>query len=158
VPIKAGANASRKETFLVMIRRSPNVTGSLHIGPRVFKHNTLTGTFWLAWHACARVRPLLAGPVRDHAGLFCDPDSVVGTTLKLAKTAKRRKPNFHPRGISPAKVWEQKPKVRGGTMHSRPAQKVLAPRFDLGSAMAFSTCRRGPGACGRRKRYFTIGP
>ena len=101
---KAGANASRKETFSVMIP-PPNVTGSLHMGHAF--NNTLQDIL-VRWHRM-RGFDTLWQPGQDHAGIATQ----MVVERELAKDGKRR--NDFTREEFTAKVWEQKQKS-GGTI------------------------------------------
>jgi len=61
---KAGANASREETFTIMIP-PPNVTGALHVGHAF--NNTLQDIL-IRWHRM-RGFDTLWQPGQDHAGI-----------------------------------------------------------------------------------------
>ena len=101
---KAGANASRKETFSVMIP-PPNVTGSLHMGHAF--NNTLQDIL-VRWHRM-RGFDTLWQPGQDHAGIATQ----MVVERELAKDGKRR--TDFTREDFTAKVWEQKQKS-GGTI------------------------------------------
>ena len=101
---KAGANASRKETFAVMIP-PPNVTGSLHMGHAF--NNTLQDIL-VRWHRM-RGFDTLWQPGQDHAGIATQ----MVVERELAKDGKRR--TDFTREDFTAKVWEQKQKS-GGTI------------------------------------------
>ena len=101
---KAGANASRKETFSVMIP-PPNVTGSLHMGHAF--NNTLQDIL-VRWHRM-RGFDTLWQPGQDHAGIATQ----MVVERELAKDGKRR--TDFTREEFTAKVWEQKQKS-GGTI------------------------------------------
>ena len=101
---KAGANASRSETFSVMIP-PPNVTGSLHMGHAF--NNTLQDIL-VRWHRM-RGFDTLWQPGQDHAGIATQ----MVVERELAKDGKRR--TDFTRDEFTAKVWEQKQKS-GGTI------------------------------------------
>ena len=101
---KAGANASREETFSVMIP-PPNVTGSLHMGHAF--NNTLQDIL-VRWHRM-RGFDTLWQPGQDHAGIATQ----MVVERELAKDGKRR--TDFTREEFTAKVWEQKQKS-GGTI------------------------------------------
>ena len=101
---KAGANASRTETFSVMIP-PPNVTGSLHMGHAF--NNTLQDIL-VRWHRM-RGFDTLWQPGQDHAGIATQ----MVVERELAKDGKRR--TDFTREDFTAKVWEQKQKS-GGTI------------------------------------------
>ena len=101
---KAGANASREETFSVMIP-PPNVTGSLHMGHAF--NNTLQDIL-VRWHRM-RGFDTLWQPGQDHAGIATQ----MVVERELAKDGKRR--TDFTRDDFTAKVWEQKQKS-GGTI------------------------------------------
>ncbi len=101
---KAGANASRTETFSVMIP-PPNVTGSLHMGHAF--NNTLQDIL-VRWHRM-RGFDTLWQPGQDHAGIATQ----MVVERELAKDGKRR--TDFTRDDFTAKVWEQKQKS-GGTI------------------------------------------
>jgi len=61
---KAGANASRDETFSIMLP-PPNVTGALHIG-HAFNHTLMD--LLIRWHRM-RGYDTLWQPGQDHAGI-----------------------------------------------------------------------------------------
>ncbi|MCX8225767.1 MAG: valine--tRNA ligase [Sulfitobacter sp.] len=101
---KAGANASRPETFSVMIP-PPNVTGSLHMGHAF--NNTLQDIL-VRWHRM-RGFDTLWQPGQDHAGIATQ----MVVERELAKDGKRRTDFSREEFVS--KVWEQKQKS-GGTI------------------------------------------
>ncbi len=101
---KAGANASRTETFSVMIP-PPNVTGSLHMGHAF--NNTLQDIL-VRWHRM-RGFDTLWQPGQDHAGIATQ----MVVERELGKGGKRR--TDFTRGDFTAKVWEQQQKS-GGTI------------------------------------------
>ncbi|MEO1580085.1 MAG: class I tRNA ligase family protein, partial [Pseudomonadota bacterium] len=100
---KAGANASRDETFSVLIP-PPNVTGALHMGHAF--NNTLQDIL-TRWHRM-RGFDTLWQPGTDHAGIATQ--MVVEREL-----AKNGEPGRRELGREAflAKVWEQKKKSRG---------------------------------------------
>ncbi|WP_127105004.1 valine--tRNA ligase [Pararhodobacter zhoushanensis] len=102
---KAGANASRDETFSIMIP-PPNVTGSLHMGHAF--NNTLQDIL-VRWHRM-RGFDTLWQPGQDHAGIATQ--MVVERELALSQQPGRRELG---REAFTAKVWEQKAKS-GGTI------------------------------------------
>ncbi|MCI5084891.1 MAG: class I tRNA ligase family protein, partial [Rhodovulum sp.] len=61
---KAGANASRDETFTIMLP-PPNVTGALHVG-HAFNHTIMD--ILMRWHRM-RGFDTLWQPGQDHAGI-----------------------------------------------------------------------------------------
>ncbi|MEM9575875.1 MAG: valine--tRNA ligase [Pseudomonadota bacterium] len=99
---KAGANASRDETFSVMIP-PPNVTGALHMGHAF--NNTLQDIL-VRWHRM-RGFDTLWQPGTDHAGIATQ----MVVERELAKT-NRRRTDFS-RDDFLDLVWEQKKKSRG---------------------------------------------
>ena len=101
---KAGANASRGETFSVMIP-PPNVTGSLHMGHAF--NNTLQDIL-VRWHRM-RGFDTLWQPGQDHAGIATQ----MVVERELAKTNRRR--TDFTRDDFTKLVWEQKQKS-GGTI------------------------------------------
>ena len=107
---RAGANASRPETFCIMIP-PPNVTGSLHMGHAF--NNTLQDIL-VRWHRM-RGFDTLWQPGTDHAGIATQ----MVTEREMAKegNASRREMG---REAFTLKVWEQKQKSRGtiiGQLH-----------------------------------------
>ncbi|MGB8812789.1 MAG: valine--tRNA ligase [Paracoccaceae bacterium] len=97
---KAGANASRPETFSIMIP-PPNVTGSLHMGHAF--NNTLQDIL-VRWHRM-RGFDTLWQPGTDHAGIATQ--MVVERELARTQQPSRREMG---REAFIAKVWEQKVK------------------------------------------------
>ncbi|MFV0301196.1 MAG: class I tRNA ligase family protein, partial [Paracoccus sp. (in: a-proteobacteria)] len=94
----AGANASRRETFTVMIP-PPNVTGSLHIGHAF--NNTLQDIL-VRWHRM-RGFDTLWQPGQDHAG--------IATQMVVERRmAERQEPNRREIGREAfvAKIWDWK--------------------------------------------------
>ena len=95
---KAGANASRKETFTIMIP-PPNVTGALHVGHAF--NNTLQDIL-IRWHRM-RGFDTLWQPGQDHAG--------IATQLQVEKKLKEES-NLRRTDMSRddflSKVWEWK--------------------------------------------------
>ncbi len=94
----AGANASRSETFTVMIP-PPNVTGSLHIGHAF--NNTLQDIL-VRWHRM-RGFDTLWQPGQDHAG--------IATQMVVERQmAERQEPNRREIGREAfqAKIWDWK--------------------------------------------------
>jgi valyl-tRNA synthetase len=95
---KAGANASRKETFTIMIP-PPNVTGALHVGHAF--NNTLQDIL-VRWHRM-RGFDTLWQPGQDHAG--------IATQLQVEKKLKEES-NLRRTDMSRedflSKVWEWK--------------------------------------------------
>ena len=100
----AGANASRPETFCVMIP-PPNVTGSLHIGHAF--NNTLQDVL-VRWHRM-RGFDTLWQPGQDHAGIATQ----MVVERELAKTNRRR--TDMSREEFTDLVWAQKERS-GGTI------------------------------------------
>ncbi len=96
---RAGANASRPETFSIMIP-PPNVTGSLHMGHAF--NNTLQDIL-TRWHRM-RGFDTLWQPGQDHAGIATQ----MVVERELAKTNRRR--TDMSRDEFTALVWEQKQK------------------------------------------------
>ena len=96
---KAGANASREDTFCLMIP-PPNVTGSLHMGHAF--NNTLQDIL-TRWHRM-RGHDTLWQPGQDHAGIATQ----MVVERELAKTNRRR--TDMSRDDFTALVWEQKQK------------------------------------------------
>ncbi|WP_208347450.1 valine--tRNA ligase [Pseudaestuariivita rosea] len=101
---KAGANASRDETFCIMIP-PPNVTGSLHMGHAF--NNTLQDIL-VRWHRM-RGFDTLWQPGQDHAGIATQ----MVVERELAKTNRRR--TDMSREEFTDLVWQQKQKS-GGTI------------------------------------------
>ncbi|PZR00019.1 MAG: valine--tRNA ligase [Cereibacter sphaeroides] len=99
---RAGANASRPETFSVMIP-PPNVTGSLHMGHAF--NNTLQDIL-VRWHRM-RGFDTLWQPGTDHAGIATQ----MVVERELAKSNRRR--TDMSREEFTTLVWEQKRKSRG---------------------------------------------
>ncbi len=100
----AGANASREDTFCIMIP-PPNVTGSLHMGHAF--NNTLQDIL-IRWHRM-RGFDTLWQPGQDHAGIATQ----MVVERELAKDGKRRT-DFSREDFT-ALVWQQKTKS-GGTI------------------------------------------
>jgi len=98
----AGANASRDETFCIMIP-PPNVTGNLHMGHAF--NNTLQDIL-TRWHRM-RGFDTLWQPGTDHAGIATQ----MVVERELAKEGKRR--TDFTREEFTALVWEQKRRSRG---------------------------------------------
>ncbi|MEX5727212.1 valyl-tRNA synthetase [Rhodovulum iodosum] len=101
---KAGANASRPETFCIMIP-PPNVTGSLHMGHAF--NNTLQDIL-VRWHRM-RGFDTLWQPGQDHAGIATQ----MVVERELAKEGKSRRDFTREEFL--AKVWEWKGQS-GGTI------------------------------------------
>ncbi|MDU9004024.1 valine--tRNA ligase [Sedimentitalea todarodis] len=127
---KAGANATRAETYCVMIP-PPNVTGSLHMGHAF--NNTLQDIL-VRWHRM-RGFDTLWQPGQDHAGIATQ----MVVERELAKDGKRRT-DFSREDFA-AKVWEQKQKS-GGT--------IIGQLMRLGASLDWSrnafTMSGAPGA------------
>ncbi|WP_444668577.1 valine--tRNA ligase [Cereibacter changlensis] len=102
---KAGANASRPETFCIMIP-PPNVTGSLHMGHAF--NNTLQDIL-TRWHRM-RGFDTLWQPGQDHAGIATQ--MVVERELAKSQLPSRRELG---REAFLEKVWEWK-EQSGGTI------------------------------------------
>ncbi|MEM7471268.1 MAG: valine--tRNA ligase [Pseudomonadota bacterium] len=102
---KAGANASRSETFCVMIP-PPNVTGVLHIGHAF--NNTLQDIL-TRWHRM-RGFDTLWQPGTDHAGIATQ----MVVERKLAETQQPKRTDMG-RDAFLEKVWEWKTES-GGTI------------------------------------------
>ncbi len=100
---RAGANASRSETFCIMIP-PPNVTGALHMGHAF--NNTLQDIL-TRWHRM-RGFDTLWQPGTDHAGIATQ--MVVERELAKEGNASRREMG---REAFTARVWQQKVKSRG---------------------------------------------
>ena len=100
---RAGANASRPETFSIVIP-PPNVTGSLHMGHAF--NNTLQDIL-TRWHRM-RGFDTLWQPGTDHAGIATQ--MVVERDLAATGQPGRRELG---REAFLGKVWEQKSKSRG---------------------------------------------
>jgi valyl-tRNA synthetase len=98
---KAGANASRPETFSIVIP-PPNVTGALHMGHAF--NNTLQDIL-TRWHRM-RGFDTLWQPGTDHAGIATQ----MVVERELAKTNRRR--SDFSREEFTAMVWDQKKKSR----------------------------------------------
>lgn len=95
---KAGANASRDETFTIMLP-PPNVTGALHVG-HAFNHTIMD--ILMRWHRM-RGFDTLWQPGQDHAG--------IATQLQVEKklmAEEGRKRRDMPRDEFLSKVWEWK--------------------------------------------------
>ncbi|GAB4265228.1 MAG: valine--tRNA ligase [Pararhodobacter sp.] len=101
---KAGANASRDDTFCIMIP-PPNVTGSLHMGHAF--NNTLQDIL-VRWHRM-RGFDTLWQPGQDHAGIATQ----MVVERELAKEGKSRRDFTREDFIR--KVWEWKAQS-GGTI------------------------------------------
>ncbi|MEL6798990.1 MAG: valine--tRNA ligase [Pseudomonadota bacterium] len=99
---KAGANASREETFSVLIP-PPNVTGALHMGHAF--NNTLQDIL-TRWHRM-RGFDTLWQPGTDHAGIATQ----MVVERELAKTNRRRTDFSREEFLE--LVWEQKKNSRG---------------------------------------------
>ncbi|MEO0692924.1 MAG: valine--tRNA ligase, partial [Pseudomonadota bacterium] len=99
---KAGANASREETFSVLIP-PPNVTGALHMGHAF--NNTLQDIL-TRWHRM-RGFDTLWQPGTDHAGIATQ----MVVERELAKTNRRRTDFSREEFLE--LVWEQKKRSRG---------------------------------------------
>jgi len=100
---KAGANASRPETFSIMIP-PPNVTGNLHMGHAF--NNTLQDIL-IRWHRM-RGFDTLWQPGTDHAGIATQ--MVVERELAATGEPTRREMG---REKFIERVWQQKVKSRG---------------------------------------------
>ncbi|NNK67280.1 MAG: valine--tRNA ligase [Rhodobacteraceae bacterium] len=100
---RAGANASRDETFSIMIP-PPNVTGNLHMGHAF--NNTLQDIL-IRWHRM-RGFDTLWQPGTDHAGIATQ--MVVERELAKEGNESRREMG---REKFLGRVWEQKQKSRG---------------------------------------------
>ena len=100
----AGANASREDTFCIMIP-PPNVTGSLHMGHAF--NNTLQDIL-VRWHRM-RGFDTLWQPGQDHAGIATQ----MVVERELAKTNRRRTDMSREEFID--MVWHQK-RSSGGTI------------------------------------------
>ena len=95
---KAGANASRDETYTIMLP-PPNVTGALHVG-HAFNHTIMD--ILMRWHRM-RGFDTLWQPGQDHAG--------IATQLQVEKklmAEEGRKRRDMPRDEFLSKVWEWK--------------------------------------------------
>ncbi len=99
---RAGANASREETFSIMIP-PPNVTGALHMGHAF--NNTLQDIL-TRWHRM-RGFDTLWQPGTDHAGIATQ----MVVERELAKTNRRRTDFSREEFLD--LVWQQKQKSRG---------------------------------------------
>lgn len=100
---KAGANATREETFSIMIP-PPNVTGSLHMGHAF--NNTLQDIL-IRWHRM-RGFDTLWQPGTDHAGIATQ--MVTEREMMLNQEPNRRTMG---REKFVERVWQQKVKSRG---------------------------------------------
>ena len=100
---EAGANASRPETFCIVIP-PPNVTGSLHMGHAL--NNTLQDIL-IRWHRMQGYDTLWQ-PGTDHAGIATQ--MVVERELMEAQQPGRREMG---REKFVERVWEQKEKSEG---------------------------------------------
>ncbi|MBD3785578.1 MAG: valine--tRNA ligase [Sphingomonadales bacterium] len=96
---KAGANASRPETFCIMIP-PPNVTGALHVGHAF--NNTIQDIL-IRWHRM-RGYDTLWQPGQDHAGIATQ----LMVERELAKSGQKR--TDFSRDEFLGKVWEWKGK------------------------------------------------
>ncbi|WP_439104718.1 valine--tRNA ligase [Celeribacter marinus] len=94
---KAGAHASREETFTVMIP-PPNVTGALHVGHAF--NNTIQDIL-VRWHRM-RGFDTLWQPGQDHAGIATQ----LMVEKELAKSGQKRTDFTRPEFLE--KVWEWK--------------------------------------------------
>ncbi|MEM8851872.1 MAG: class I tRNA ligase family protein, partial [Pseudomonadota bacterium] len=99
---RAGANASRAETFSIVIP-PPNVTGALHMGHAF--NNTLQDIL-VRWHRM-RGFDTLWQPGTDHAGIATQ----MVVERELAKTNRRRTDMSREEFLD--LVWQQKHKSRG---------------------------------------------
>ena len=99
---RAGANATRDETFTIMIP-PPNVTGALHMGHAF--NNTLQDIL-IRWHRM-RGFDTLWQPGTDHAGIATQ----MVVERELAKTNRRRTDFSREEFVD--LVWQQKSKSRG---------------------------------------------
>ena len=99
---RAGANASRDDTFCIMIP-PPNVTGALHMGHAF--NNTLQDIL-VRWHRM-RGFDTLWQPGTDHAGIATQ----MVVERELAKTNRRRTDFSREEFVD--LVWQQKSKSRG---------------------------------------------
>ena len=99
----AGANASRSETFCIMIP-PPNVTGSLHMGHAF--NNTLQDIL-IRWHRM-RGFDTLWQPGTDHAGIATQ----MVTEREMAANQEPSRTEMG-RAAFEKRVWEQKIKSRG---------------------------------------------
>ncbi|MEM8823582.1 MAG: valine--tRNA ligase, partial [Pseudomonadota bacterium] len=99
---RAGANASREETFSIVIP-PPNVTGSLHMGHAF--NNTLQDIL-VRWHRM-RGFDTLWQPGTDHAGIATQ----MVVERQLAQTNRRRTDMSREEFLD--LVWQQKHKSRG---------------------------------------------
>ena len=102
----AGANASRDESFCIMIP-PPNVTGSLHMGHAF--NNTLQDIL-VRWHRM-RGFDTLWQPGQDHAGIATQ----MVVERELAKDASNATRREMGREAFTAKIWEWK-QQSGGTI------------------------------------------
>ncbi|MEO9648855.1 MAG: valine--tRNA ligase [Roseobacter sp.] len=100
---KAGANASKSETFSVMIP-PPNVTGSLHMGHAF--NNTLQDIL-VRWHRM-RGHDTLWQPGTDHAGIATQ----MVTEREMAANQEPTRREMGRRDFID-RVWQQKVKSRG---------------------------------------------
>ncbi|MCE5973520.1 valine--tRNA ligase [Sinirhodobacter sp. WL0062] len=96
---KAGANASREETFCIMIP-PPNVTGALHVGHAF--NNTIQDIL-VRWHRM-RGYDTLWQPGQDHAGIATQ----LMVERELAKSGQKRTDFSREEFLG--KVWEWKGK------------------------------------------------
>ncbi|CUH39092.1 Valine--tRNA ligase [Jannaschia seosinensis] len=100
---RAGANASRPETFSIVIP-PPNVTGSLHMGHAF--NNTLQDIL-VRWHRM-RGFDTLWQPGTDHAGIATQ----MVTEREMAANGEPTRQEMG-RGAFLDRVWQQKAKSRG---------------------------------------------
>ncbi len=97
---RAGANASRPESFSIVIP-PPNVTGALHVGHAF--NNTLQDIL-IRWHRM-RGFDTLWQPGTDHAGIATQ----LQVEKELARTSNQKRTDLS-REDFVAKVWEWKEK------------------------------------------------
>ncbi|MDG1935313.1 MAG: valine--tRNA ligase [Paracoccaceae bacterium] len=95
----AGANASRKDTFCIMLP-PPNVTGHLHVG-HAFNHTLMD--ILTRWKRMQGYDTLWQ-PGLDHAGIATQ----LMVEKQMAEDGENRKRSEMPRGEFLAKVWEWK--------------------------------------------------
>ncbi|MDA9989236.1 valine--tRNA ligase [Paracoccaceae bacterium] len=95
----AGANASRKDTFCIMLP-PPNVTGHLHVG-HAFNHTLMD--ILTRWKRMQGFDTLWQ-PGLDHAGIATQ----LMVEKQMAKDGEKRKRSEMPRDEFLAKVWEWK--------------------------------------------------
>ena len=105
----AGANASRKDTFCIMLP-PPNVTGRLHVG-HAFNHTLMD--ILTRWKRMQGYDTLWQ-PGLDHAGIATQ----LMVENQMAKDGEKRKRSEMPRNEFLAKVWQWKGE-KGGVIEQQ---------------------------------------